>query len=456
MVDKTTKLTSLSKTVDTQSEQSRRAFLRGAGTIAVGGSVLASTNMLAAINNDAQAAGEPIPLGGAVPLTGWGAADGIEYKRGIELACEHINAVGGVLGRPLVPHFEDTKTMGAENVIPAMQRLIDRHEVHGIVCGYNAGTGNAEYDVIADDGVIYIHANTDIQHHQTVKKDQERYFSIFMNDPAEYWYGEGLLKFLANLEASGNFTAKNKKLALVQGSDNYGIVIGSAIKEKVADYGWEISMTESVSPGISEWGPTISKLRENPPGVVAFTHWVPQDLAQFMLQFAPNPTDTLVYMQYGPSISAFREIAKEASEGVVYSTVAQTIQDEIGNTFIEQYRSAYGEDASPLNGGIPYDGTFLFAIAAALAGGSGAPGDMEQNRKVADKLRGLIYRGVLGTTKFFPDVQAAIPYPDVTNDPSLGMAHQYAQIQDWQKDPQVIAPWPYETATFATPRWMKG
>ena len=199
----------------------------------------------------------------------------------------------------------------------------------------------------------------------------------------------------------------------------------------------------------------ISKIRKNPPGVIAFTHWVPQDLAQFMIQFAPNPTNSLIYMQYGPSIAAFRNIAKEKSEGVIYSSVAQSLQDEMGLAFIDRYRKKFGSDSSPLNGAIPYDSVFMYAAAAAMAGGTGAPGEIEQNKKVAAIYKNMIFRGVLGTTKFFEKWQAAIPYPDATNDPSLGMPHQYSQIQNWKEDASVIAPPPYETANYKTPPWMK-
>ena len=47
--------------------------------------------------------------------------------------------MGGILGRPVEPVFEDTKEMGAPNIIPAFQRLIDRHNVHAIINGYNTG-----------------------------------------------------------------------------------------------------------------------------------------------------------------------------------------------------------------------------------------------------------------------------------------------------------------------------
>jgi branched-chain amino acid transport system substrate-binding protein len=69
------------------------------------------------MNDGARAQGAAIPVGQAAPLTDYAAADGVEFKNGLTLACEEINALGGILGRPLEPTFEDTKQMGdATNV----------------------------------------------------------------------------------------------------------------------------------------------------------------------------------------------------------------------------------------------------------------------------------------------------------------------------------------------------
>jgi branched-chain amino acid transport system substrate-binding protein len=174
-----------------------------------------------------------------------------------------------------------------------------------------------------------------------------------------------------------------------------------------------------------------------------------------MLQFVPNPTNSLVYMQYGPSLAAFREIGGQTTSGVLYSTVAGSLRDEIGEDFNKRYKAKYGPTASPLVAALVWDNIHYYALAAAIAGGTGGPGEFEQNRKVADRLRTLIYRGVMGTTRFDPQYQAAIPYPDATNDPSLGIPHQYLQIQDFRKEPELIAPPPYSTAEFKMPPWFK-
>ena len=140
---------------------------------------------------------------------------------------------------------------------------------------------------------------------------------------------------------------------------------------------------------------------------------------------------------------------------MLYSTVIASLQDEIGNDFNQRYKKKFGESASPLVAAQVYDSTQYYALAAAIAGGTGGPGEFEQNQKVSERLRRTIHRGVMGTTHFFIPEQAAIPYPDATNDPSLGMPHQYLQIQDHTKEPELIAPPPYETSVFNMPPWIK-
>ncbi|MBK8159061.1 MAG: ABC transporter substrate-binding protein [Rhodospirillaceae bacterium] len=428
---------------------SRRNFLKGAAAMGTGAAVLAG------INDGARADGDPIPVGQAAPLTDFAAADGVEFQNGLTLACEEINALGGILGRPLEPYFEDTKQMGDPTNVQAVQRLIDRHSVHAVINGYNIGSGAAVQDVIADAGIIYVHYDTTIGHNNLIKSNPDRYFGSFQGDPAEYWYGPGFLKFVKDLEDTGQYKRPNNKMAVVLSAGVYAANIANAIREKGAEYGWEISLFETVNVPISEWGPTLAKIRQDPPAVIAITHFLPADLAQFMVQFVPNPTPSLVYMQYGPSIPAFRDIAKEASVGVVYATVVGALQDEIGGAFEKRYKAKFGENAGHNSGAQPYDGAYVWATAAALAGGSAEPGNEEQNRKVAARMRSMIHRGVTGTTRFMPDEQSAYTYPTQVNDSSLGMPHQFLQIQDHTKSGGLIAPAPYNTASFVLPSWIK-
>ncbi len=428
---------------------SRRAVLKGVGVLGASAALLASTN------DGARAAGNPIPVGQAAPLTDFAAADGVEFKNGLTFACEEINALGGILGRPLEPYFEDTKQMGDATNVQAVQRLIDRHAVHAVLNGYNIGSGAAIQDVIADSGIIYVHYDTTIGHNNLIKSDAKKYFGSFQGDPAEFWYGPGFLKFVQGLEETGQYKRKNNKMAVILSAGVYSANIANAVKEKAKDFGWEISLFETVSVPISEWGPTLAKIRQDPPSVICITHFLPADLAQFCVQFAPNPTPSLVYMQYGPSIPAFRDIGKAATNGIIYATVVGALQDEIGTAFEKRYKAKFGANAGHNSGAQSYDGAMVWATAAALAGGTGEPGNADQNRKVADRMRSMIWRGVTGTTRFIADEQAAYTYPTQTADSSLGMPHQFLQIQDFAKGPGLIAPAPYATAKFVMPPWIK-
>jgi len=306
--------------------------------------------VLASVNDGARAAGAAIPVGQAAPLTDFAAADGLEFKNGLTLACEEINALGGILGRPLDPYFEDTAQMGDATNVQAVQRLIDRHSVHAVINGYNVGSGAAIQDVIAESGIIYVHYDTTIAHNNLIKSDPKKYFGSFQGDPAEVWYGQGLLNYLKSLQATGQWKPANDKVAIITSAGVYSINIANTVRAQSGQYGWKVSLFETVNVPISEWGPTLAKIRQNPPGLIVITHFYPGDLAQFMVQFIRNPTPSLIYMQYGPSIPAFRDIGKAAVNGVLYATVVAALQDEIGTAFEKRYKAKFGPKAGQLSG----------------------------------------------------------------------------------------------------------
>lgn len=106
---------------DNRGESSRRSFLKNAG---LGASAAA---VLAGLNQGAQAqSAEPVIVGCPLPMTGIVAADGIEFQRGVQMAADEINALGGILGRPIKLAFADTASGGDDVITSAAQRLIDK------------------------------------------------------------------------------------------------------------------------------------------------------------------------------------------------------------------------------------------------------------------------------------------------------------------------------------------
>ena len=433
----------------------RRGFMSTAGSVAIGAMGVAGANTLVALNNGAKADGDPIPVGAMLPITGWGADDARNFQYGIELAIEEINEYGGILGRPLELHIEDTKEITAETVTSAARRLIDRHNVHAIINGYNTVSVRAEYDTVADAGIPYLHDNTQYGHQIAVRDNPDRFYCIFQDDPSEYYYGPGLIYFLDELERTGKWKRPNNKIALFSGSIDYATTIAGGVRDTAPLFGWDLVIDDMVTQPVDDWGPSLVKSRAEAPALIAATHGFPSDQTGLVTGFAEAPSQSLLYVQYALQLRAFLDIVKETGEGVFCSTTIGALQDEIGLAFYKKTRDRYGADAAPSVAGQVYDSYFTWAIAAARAGGTGVPYDgVEQNKKVCHFLREQIYRGVVGTIKYMWG-QAATPYPAETNDTSLGMPTLVMQCQDWTKDVVFVAPEPYDSAEWMNPPWLK-
>jgi branched-chain amino acid transport system substrate-binding protein len=156
----------------------------------------------------------------------------------------------------------------------------------------------------------------------------------------------------------------------------------------------------------------------------------------------------MLYQQYGPSIPEYLQLAGDAGNGVVWSTTIGTLPDELGKKFLAAYKAKFNSEAGLSQAGGEYDMVHLWAQTVGMAGD---PYDWTQVNKL---LKGVIYRGVSGTYKWMSDTELAVgPYPDLVNDPSLGMPHVTYQIQDGKQVP--VFPAPYASGTFQTPPWFK-
>lgn len=396
-----------------------------------------------------------IPIGSMVPLSGPSAADGREFRNGVLLAAEEINRDGGILGRSIETVFLDTGRQSAEEVVRAARTLIGKHGVHAIINGYNIGPQNSEYEPIADAGILYIHHNTLLQHHDTVMSNPERYFGCFMGDPAEYWYGQGFIKFISWLRDSGQWYPRNNRIAVISGAKPYSIVIANAMASASPQFGWTLTFGPKVFRApMTDWRRALEEIRRLDPAVVANTHFYAGDLASFHLQFMEDPIPSLLYLQYGALHHTFTDIVGDKGRGVIVGTVIGLLRDEMGSLFRQRYQERFGPSSTPEVGCQPYISLHHYALAASLAGGSGGPGDFATNRRVAQKLKQTIFRSVAGTIRYHPAWQAAVPYPDMVHDPSLGLPHLFYQVRGADQPQALIAPEPYADAAFELPPWL--
>jgi branched-chain amino acid transport system substrate-binding protein len=322
-------------------------------------------------------------------------------------------------------------------------RRLTNEGVSAVFSGYTSTT-SAEFDVYAQYGAPMFHLNT-FQPNADYVADNA-ITNIYHSCPTEVWYGPGFIQFMQRLIDGGLWEPSAESAAIVTSNDPYSISIADTVAADLEDLGWDVPVHEQVTAPLTEWGPVLAKIRQNPPGLIFHADYIPGDLASFQQQFRSDPTPSLMYQQYGPSIPEYLELAGTDADGVIWSTVIGTLPDEIGQAFKDTYQEKYGAAAGLSQAGGQYDLVHVWAQSAAMAG------DPSNFEAVNENLKRLLYRGVSGTYRYKPKELTAIPYPDAVNDPSLGMPHLTFQIQSQEQ--VLIDPVPYSQGEFQLPEWL--
>ena len=389
---------------------------------------------------------EEIRVVGIFPLSGFIAADGEEMRNGLLMAVDEINEMGGLLGHKLKYIEIDDVNSGTDEITIAFERAVEVEKPDVIFSGYHLATG-PEFDIVANAGVLYYNVNTQKAWTDRYQKNPDKYWSIFQCDPNDEWYGGGFALWLEELTKTGRFNPKfGRTVGILAGNDPYDAFIAQNFEEKITALGWNVTTKASFTVGnVANWGPLLSKVRDNPPSVLFTTDYNPADNAAMAKQWGANPLPTLVYQQYGPSVPEYLELAGKSANGIIWATVLGLLPDQIGNDFRKRYQAKFKKQPGWANAGGVYDEVWLWAKAVALAG---APKDY---RKIAAITERSIHRGVTGGISFVN--HAGQCYPAQTKDPSLGQAHIIVQIQDGEH--KVISPAPYTTSEFQLPPWFK-
>ncbi len=385
----------------------------------------------------------PYLMGSAVPLTGPARADGMEMRNGAALAIDEINARGGVAGRRIEHVLVDTDIFTEEGVQAAFEQLVEA-EVDAITIGYALSGADLLLELAADYGAPYLHATTSEAQLRRVRSDPVRFRRVFQVCPSEVHYGRGFIRFLDDLASSGRWSPAGRGLEIIETPVHSGQMATVPTRKAAAESGWTIDAVERVPELGADWEALVGRVREVDPAAVLIADFVPAELAAFQLAFATEPTGTLVYAVYAPSVPEFLELAGPTAEGLVWSTMTGTYSDPLGSRFAGLYTRAFGRPPGKSHAGIAYDEVHLLANAWASAGN---PRDFDA---VAAQLRRGAFRGVNGAY-YFDDSQGALAYPDMTLDPSLGQAHLVFQIQDGNH--RVLSPAPYVEASFRWPSW---
>ena len=398
--------------------------------------------MAVGVAASATAADKIAKIGVLAPMTGDAAADGEETLRGVQLAVDEINAAGGVAGYKFEVVLGDVKDQTADAVVSAFERLSGTEDLHAILTGY-ATQSNFEIQYMAEANMIYLLAGNSTQTRAMASEDPDKYSTIWSYSPSFDAYETELLPVIEGLASSGKLKLANKKIAIVSSDNAYSKTIYAGIKKSFAAAGWTVTVDEIVPSGeINDWRSLLTKVRNDPPAVIVNTDWMPSNAATFISQFMEDPTDSLVFIQYGPSVPEFLELTKDKSTGVVYNLLGGPLmspKNPRAAEVIAKYTAAYGVESGPYGIGL-YEMTMVYFDAVAKAG------DPADRDAVARAIGETDKQVAIGRLKFDHATHLSMQGNDF-------VPIQFYQIWDGKRT--LFYPDQYATGAFQAPPWMK-
>ena len=386
----------------------------------------------------------PLVIGAALPLSGFAAADGMEMMHASQLAIDELNVRGGIDGRKVLLETVDVDILDADSLRNAITALTVK-DVDVITSGYFAHQEIA-HEMIADAGIPYLHAATMDAMERRVLNEPTRYGRIFQVCPSDSNYAPRFVEVITQLRDRGSFHPSSRKLVIVQsawGQTNLGIARAAQVADRA---GWELQVIRLAGQSEDAWAEVANRMRGTEPGAVMIGDYLVEGAVAFLDSFLRDPSDTLLYSLYAPSVPEFRARMGNKADGLLWATVTGTYSDPLARSFVNKYHDRFGINPGRSHAGIAYDRVRVIANAWLHAA------NPRDHGAVATELRQLVHRGVNGVYYFGEASQTALTYPGADVDPSLAQAHLVFQIQDGHQ--RIIDPAPYAEASFRIPPWL--
>ncbi|MCO6049240.1 ABC transporter substrate-binding protein [Mesorhizobium sp. RP14(2022)] len=387
---------------------------------------------------------EPVRIGILAPLTGPTAADASDYSRAAGIAAEELNAAGGVCGKGKRYKFElveaDATSMRNDAVVTAFRRLNDTENLNVILSPY-ASTSNFEIDLMARENMPYLISGGAESTKAIIQKNPSAYPTVWSRVPDYGGYFTDLPPLLNQYLESGKLSLPAKTVYIIGSDDPYGSTIANGLAKVFRETGWDVVGEDTVPfQSVTDWRTQLAKIREVDPAVIVNTEWSASGSATFFNQFFEQPTKSLVFLQYAPSIPEFQTVTRNQAAGVMYSMLGGAIDSrEDTKTISAKFAEKFGPGGYFSVAG--YNAVQLYALC------------LSQGNDPTDRL-------AVGTCIGKLDVDT--PSGRLAFDAETHLARQgndymptlFYQLQSDGK-PAIVAPEAVSQAPFATSPWMK-
>ena len=404
--------------------------------------LLATATAMGLLASAGIAAADVVKIGVLAPVSGAQAADGQEMVNGAQLAIDELNAAGGVAGHTFELVVGDVVDGAADKVTTAAERLLGDRDMGAIMTGYASGS-NFEIELMAEMEMIYMVSANSGQTEGIISTDPDAFPTVWSLTPSFAGYNTEIVPVIEGLAADGSLDLPNRKVALIASDNPYSKGIADGMVEAFESAGWEVVTNDLLPFGeINDWRGFLGTVREAQPAVIINTDYVSANAALFVSQFNENPTNSLVFIQYAPSVPEFIELTKEQSSGIVYNLlggILNTPTNPRAAEVIARYSDAYGNEPGTYGAAL-YEQVNIYAAAL------GEVGDPADRVAIGEAIGASSTQTAMGMVSFDPATHLATQSNE-------GIPLQFYQIQDGAR--ALFYPPVYATGEFAEPSWMK-
>ncbi|MCB8881331.1 ABC transporter substrate-binding protein [Acidisoma cellulosilytica] len=383
-----------------------------------------------------------VKIGILAQITGKSSADGQESVRGAQMAIDEVNAAGGIDGYKFKLVVGDVKDGSAGDVTSTVDRLLGDDAIQFMLTGY-ASLTNFELDMMADADMPYMLSATATQTRAIIAPNPSKYACCWSLSPSFDSYGTDVTKLADKLQAEGKVKFASKKVAIISSDNAYSKTISEAMKKTFKADGWTITVDEMVPFGeVDDWRPILAKVRQDPPAVVINADYLPNNSATFLKQFLEQPTNSLLFLQYAPSVPEFVTLTGKASTGVVYDLlggVLTTPKLPLSAELLAKFKQKYGVESGTYGIALYEEMQVYFAAL----------------RKVGDPTNHGAIEAAIGATDM-PTAEGHLQFDPKTHLAVQDDSHYpITFFQIWDGKRIMISPAQYATGDFQLPPWMK-
>ncbi len=340
-------------------------------------------------------AADPIRIGLVAEITGQAAEAGVYTVNGAKLAIEDINKAGGVLGRQVELHVEDSQGSNPGAVL-AFTKLFSRKDIPVIVGPIRSTQIQAASPSIAKAGIPVMIGGTD----PSLTRVNNRW--VFRCRPNDLYSSKVIAEF-------GVKDLKLKKWAIIHSTDAFGNGGMNALTAELKTFGIDPVLVQGFTNNTVDFTPVVLAIKRAKPEVIGT--YIPFSTDQGI--FAKQLQQLGVQPAWVGSPTTVSETAMKLAGSALHGSYAVTDfnagANEVARTYARNYRERYKIDADNYSAWT-YDAVSLLALAMNNAKST----EPEAVRNALVSIRGHV--GTEGTYHFDESGEGVRGYNVVKND----------------------------------------